>query len=156
MHKISTSTPYVAASNIKRAGNGLFAERSYKYNEIVCTYSGKIMDSPPLSPSDYIVQVSKTLYIDGKHKGGLGRYINEHPDGLNNVRFSWSNNTLFIRVVSKNYAMTNLAHPVKQTVAISKGSEFYIGYGESYWKDKESLEKQLLQIKKASYRKKKF
>jgi hypothetical protein len=135
MRKISKSSPYVAVSNIKKAGNGLFAHRNFNYNEIVCTYTGTTYDSPPQNNSDYIVEFNN-MFIDGKLNGGLGRYINEHPQGLNNVRFSLANGSLVVRVVSKNYAMTHLGHDKSQKYGVTNGSEFYIGYGNSYWKDK--------------------
>ena len=47
MRKKSTTGTYVATSNIKGAGNGLFARHDYKYGETVCVYLGKITDTQP-------------------------------------------------------------------------------------------------------------
>lgn len=132
----SEEAPYVAPSTIKGAGNGLFANRDYKYGEFVCKYGGQVYDQRPTTPSNYIIQIKigrDLKYIDARYNGGPGRYINEHPTGKNNTKFCVIDGAVCVKTVTKNWAVTNLGRGNKSKIAVKSGAELFISYGDEYW-----------------------
>ena len=70
----------VQTSSIPHAGRGLFLVEPVKKGERIAIYSGKPMDKSmvQVSKSEYIVQVSSNVFLDGGDvsEKGKGKYIN--------------------------------------------------------------------------------
>jgi hypothetical protein len=79
---LKPNEPSVKTSTIKNAGNGLFADRDYGYNELVCYYKGTVYTKRPGHRSNYILYKGG-FWIDGKTSFGKtkGRYINGTTKG---------------------------------------------------------------------------
>ena len=102
-NRLDNTKPSVRRSDIPGAGNGLFAERDYKWNEFVCWYKGVLSvcvysllsgvvlnDVNQCQNRSYVYGSSKQFAVDGRfHFGdGVGRYINVRMKGKNaNVRW---------------------------------------------------------------------
>jgi hypothetical protein len=126
-------------STIPSAGNGLFAHRDIMWNEEITEYSGRIYATTEKLPRDqrYILQ-KNGMYIDGRVQFGKakGRYINAPPPGKKaNARFGHRRgkdadlgHTVVIRAISRPRGVAK-----SRTVAIKKGEEILISYGNGYW-----------------------
>lgn len=128
-----SNTPVVTKSTIPNAGNGLFADRDYKWNEIITYYDGKeyALDDPNL-PEDksYFKQCGRYL-IDGRVNFGnaLGRYINSPAKG-SRVNVRWGSTNLGTRIAIR---ALNKPKGCKDPIAIKAGQELFITYGPGYW-----------------------
>jgi len=58
-----------------------------------------------------------------------------------------------VKVVTKDYAMTNLGHPRQRKFGVKKDDEFYLSYGQLYWEDKALDDAKVQRTKKLNWRK---
>lgn len=121
----STRGPSVQKSNLKKAGNGLFADKDYGKGAVVTKYGGAL-----LSDSQVKRSASKYVMTDdhGKHHDSRlvsnpdkekGRWIND-PKG--------SSHEPNVEAIT-----TNSGILIKTKRAIKSGEEFYLDYGDRYW-----------------------
>jgi hypothetical protein len=138
---LKPDTPSIKPSTIKGAGNGLFADRDYKWGETVTMYTGKVYSEyskVPNNNSDYVLQRGG-FWIDGAKgfKTGLGRYIN---DGTRNgkkpnVYFSYQSigHEVPIKVLTRSMAKKK-GLSTDGDYGLLKGQELFITYGAGYWR----------------------
>jgi hypothetical protein len=129
----------VKKSNIAHpdAGNGLFADRDFRKNELVTFYDGRQMDaseSKQLADKSYLRTLhSQHSAIDGlrdassaQGRGG-GSFANDGRNEFNaNVKF-----------VSKDDSLTAVRTIYLQALRpIPKGEEIFVSYGKGYWNNR--------------------
>lgn len=124
--------PIVSRSTIPHAGNGLFADRDYKWNEIITYYDGKVYSpNEPLPSNKSYFKGCGRYIIDGRVNfgDGLGRYINCPKRGSKaNARWGFAG-------VGTRVAIRAMRKPkgCKNPIAIKAGEEIFICYGSGYW-----------------------
>lgn len=118
--------PRVKKSTIPGAGKGLFARRDYKKGEFVTEYGGYLVEKSKVeeSNSDYLFRDHWGYTWDSeKVKDQLrekGRWIN---DDFKDGNVFW---------VSREKGRPPKIYTRRK---IKKGEEFFINYGDEYWKD---------------------
>jgi hypothetical protein len=143
---IKQESNIVRRSDIKGAGNGLFAGKEIGIEDTAEWYGGVLVAAGAEPKSDYLmIGVGATQIIDGSSKFGddLGRYINHPPTPhLANVRIGgYNKGKTAIRMIA--------------TRKIVKGAEIYLNYG-SDWQAKHkkvSKEAKHIQVAKEKLRK---
>ncbi|KAE8977898.1 hypothetical protein PR003_g22079 [Phytophthora rubi] len=115
----------VRASNIPRAGQGLFATRFYAEGSIVCVYTGVVLSNHQawkLPDKSYLMKLGDGKYVDALHcPEVLARYINDCRGrrGGFNVRFDKRPQDERADVVALR--------------DVQPGDELYVDYGRLYW-----------------------
>ena len=105
-------------------GRGLFAERHFKPNQLVATYTGDLIPGggDDHNQSDYVLKLSRRVAIDAARTNAApGRLVND-PRGTGlrpNCRFSVNHHNKTARLIA--------IRPVR------KGDEFLVSYGSAYW-----------------------
>eukprot|EP01127_Copromyxa_protea_P015623 TRINITY_DN451_c0_g1_i14.p1 TRINITY_DN451_c0_g1~~TRINITY_DN451_c0_g1_i14.p1 ORF type:complete len:190 (-),score=14.16 TRINITY_DN451_c0_g1_i14:1795-2364(-) len=137
---LKADEPSVKRSDIPRAGNGLFADRDYKWGETITYYNGKIYtDRSKVPASCAYVLYRGGFFIDGRVKfgsRGKGRYINGTLKGQRPNVYFGSLDIGFevpIKVITRSEA-TKRGISKKRTIGLRKGEELVISYGTGYWK----------------------
>lgn len=131
----------VKRSNIRGAGNGLFADRDYTWGETVAFYKGVVhADKTTLSKNSSYVLQRCGFYIDGKSgfEDGLGRYINGTRGGQKpNVYMGYPKLgfDVPIRVLTKAMAKAK-GIPITSPFGLRRGEEMLVSYGSGYWRAK--------------------
>lgn len=115
----------VRKSLIEGAGQGLFARKHFRLDELICVYRGTKLSFKELlsrSKRDYVMFISLNCHIDAaSHPSVYARYVNDNFDeNLLNARF----------VKLKHYAVAL----VVASRDIMEGEEIYAAYGEGYWR----------------------
>lgn len=107
---------YVQKSSIPDAGNGAFAARRFKPDELLGYYDGKVIENMEhIKKSNYVMKVGKD-YIDGYAAYHGLQYVNDaRGNGRNNLTITRSGG---IKVMSS---------------AIPVGRELFMSYGDNYW-----------------------
>lgn len=149
--------PFVRRSTIRGAGNGLFADRDYKWGETIALYKGKIYaDRTEVPKSDYVLQRGG-FWIDGRvHFGntGLGRYINAvRAPQKPNVYFGRMTvgHTVPVKVFTRSEAKKRKlcsASRLRSDYAVLKGEEFLVSYGNGYWRRRNRLREKAIEFAK--------
>lgn len=136
--RLKANQPSVKRSTIPKAGNGLFADRDYKWGETVTYYSGKVYTDRRDVPASPYILFRAGFFIDGRvdFDGSLGRYINaakgrKHP----NVYFGYQKigTAVPIKVLTKAMARQKKMS-VNGEYGLRKGEELFIKYGSGYWR----------------------
>jgi len=124
--------PIVKPTTICR-GNGLFANRDYKSNELITNYDGNKLTQKELDnlKDKRYVYKKGSVIIDGKYNfsDSLGRYINAPPRG-SKTNVVWGFEQLGGKVAIR-------AKKTRNKLAVKRGNEFVISYGRGYWKNEE-------------------
>jgi hypothetical protein len=122
-HRKKISGTKIAPAQKQGAGMGLHAERDFKKNEVVADYSGELVDSS--GGGAYYLQLRKDGSNDcidaARTNAGDGRWVND-PRGTGrraNCYFALQPGTSKVRL--------------RTMRSISKGAEFLVSYGRSYW-----------------------
>lgn len=120
-------------SGLSGGGVGLFTLKDLKKNDTVANYTGKLMPKPDWikNKSDYAVQISKDYVINARNtQTALGRYANDcKPADRKANKCSGNNARITVSPVKK----TAYLKAIKN---IKAGSEIFVSYGKSFWKDK--------------------
>ena len=102
---------------------GLFAVRAFAVGELVCEYTGTVLDSAARSLEDksYLMRLGEGIFIDARtHYEVHARYINDCRDKrVHNVSFD--------KRPSEQRALVVASRP------IAAGDELYAAYGPLYW-----------------------
>ena len=113
----------VKTSRLPGAGLGLFAVRAFAVGELVCEYTGTVLDSAARSLEDksYLMRLGEGIFIDARtHYEVHARYINDSRDKrVHNVSFD--------KRPSEQRALVVASRP------IAAGDELYASYGPLYW-----------------------
>jgi hypothetical protein len=140
----------VKTSLIPNAGLGLYALKDFKKGDIIDYYRGKIITTSENQPNNrYILEVNSKYLVDGSDpQSSMIRYANccrtkDRP--------------------KRNNCQLNASKPFPKAIAtknIKKGSEIYLNYGPSYWKEidaeKRESEAAINAVKKISWMRKSF
>jgi hypothetical protein len=108
-------------STIPKAGNGLFADRAFKINQVIIPYKGERLTKAqkearyPKNNAKYLLQLSDNVFIDAAsiHHSNLARYANHKPFSQANAKIT-------------NRGNITAKKPIK------KGSEIFITYGNQF------------------------
>ena len=113
----------VKTSRLPGAGLGLFAVRSFAVGDLVCEYTGTVLDSAARSLEDksYLMRLGEGVFVDARtHYDVHARYINDCRDKrVHNVSFD--------KRPSEQRALVVASRP------IAAGDELYASYGPLYW-----------------------
>jgi hypothetical protein len=113
----------VKTSRLPGAGLGLFAVRAFAVGELVCEYTGTVLDSAARSLEDksYLMKLGQGVFVDARtHYEVHARYINDCRDKrVHNVSFD--------KRPAERRALVVAARP------IAAGDELYASYGPLYW-----------------------
>ena len=113
----------VKTSRLPGAGLGLFAVRAFAVGELVCEYTGTVLDSAARSLEDksYLMKLGQGVFVDARtHYEVHARYINDCRDKrVHNVSFD--------KRPSEQRALVVASRP------IAAGDELYASYGQLYW-----------------------
>ena len=137
--RLHGNKPIVKRSTIRAAGNGLFADRDYKWGEVITMYTGKVYSSRgDVPPKSNYVLFRGGFWIDGRTSfgTGLGRYINGTRGGRKpNVYFGYTKLGLEvpIKVLTKSMAKKK-GISTQGEFGLLKNQEIFISYGCGYWK----------------------
>lgn len=130
-------------SKIPKAGKGLFAVKDLKKGDIICYYSGKLIDSTDCKYHDptYIVEFEL-----GKGYKLIGDYLDKDP-GLfaNSVHPDYELPMQNARFVTKEKKITSANRgrfPIKAIRDISASEEIIVNYGVNYWVTLEKWKKE--------------
>ena len=125
----------VGKSRIPNAGNGLFAKRSFKKGELVCTYGGHLVDFTDaryIHPM-YIVNFEngRGFKLVGDNEGGdCGHFANAvhpaAPEIVQNAKFCISDEKKYL-------ANQRGRFNIYATRDILLGEEIIVNYGDGYW-----------------------
>lgn len=125
---------YVAKSKIQNGGKGLFAKVLIPKGEVICTYSGKLIDCTDAKYVDptYIVSFNpgKGFRLIGDNEtGDMGHFANsihpENKDVKQNGRFNLS--------LKKMLPNQRGQFPLIACENIKKNEEIIVNYGDGYW-----------------------
>ena len=113
----------VKTSRLPGAGLGLFAVRAFAVGDLVCEYTGTVLDSAARSLEDksYLMRLGEGVFVDARtHYEVHARYINDCRDKrVHNVSFD--------KRPSEQRALVVASRP------IAAGDELYASYGPLYW-----------------------
>ena len=113
----------VKTSRLPGAGLGLFAVRAFAVGDLVCEYTGTVLDSAARSLEDksYLMRLGEGVFVDARtHYEVHARYINDCRDKrVHNVSFD--------KRPSEQRALVVASRP------IAAGQELYASYGPLYW-----------------------
>ena len=123
------------------AGDGIFANQNLTKGEIVCDFSGEVVDCEDIKYMDptycFSWQLGKGYKLIGDGKDGdLGHYCNStHPTNP----FVYQNATFDKRALRKTKNVKNqfnkrIKLPIIATRNIAKDEEIIIKYNTGYWK----------------------
>lgn len=116
-------------------GKSVITKRKFKFNEIICTYGGKIMRKQDQANPDFALTIGKDLVVDGdpslvESQGHVGNYINDAEGpikcGVNNVIFC-------IGYIRLDDGTRKRCVWIKAKYAIEAGTELFVSYGRDYW-----------------------
>mmetsp|Transcript_20501 Transcript_20501/g.26570 ORF Transcript_20501/g.26570 Transcript_20501/m.26570 type:complete len:139 (-) Transcript_20501:1756-2172(-) len=115
----------VDQSLISDAGYGLFAQRSFEPDEVICEYRGRVLSLAQvlrLKDTTYVMGLSMNVHLDANDAFQVpGRYVNDNFDETKlNAKFIKYPKLWKAKVVA--------------TRTIQPGDEIYAPYGESYWR----------------------
>lgn len=116
-------------STIPHSGKGLFSTRDFKKGENITDYKGVVKDIEDYAanPSYYGIQINKTEILDGvSTQSSLGRWANSCK--LSDKKYCPGNNAKIVVNAKKKTAR------IKATKNIKTGSEIFVAYGTSFWK----------------------
>jgi hypothetical protein len=163
-------------STIENAGLGLFTNKSFKKNDIVCYYPPVIIydrinnniihdldnfDHNNLDEylsGDYIYEqsdISVIYYKDVTIKNNmyLGYLMNDNNYNPNKIYTKGKNNCTFATApfeLTTDCFKNNIPVIIKATRDIKKGDELFLSYGKSYWYNNDNnSESRHLKIKKS-------
>lgn len=127
------SRPAKLRSTIEGAGNGLFAVRPYKVDEVITHYGGQVQTKNFTKAGKYGPETHCRASVRGRevingavrgvgtlHRSGMGQYVNSDEDRMN-AEFKNPNavdDALQVRLVA--------------TKDIAAGEEIFVFYGEGY------------------------
>ncbi len=123
---IINSSYRVAPSNINYGGNGLFAEKHYRQGDTidVCT-TIKVINTDINSTSRLHDYVFESSFDEGYVLMPLGYCgVMNHSDTKQNASWKISSDDKYITM----YAIRD----------IQKGEEFFVNYGNEYWRDRDT------------------
>ena len=113
----------VKTSRLPGAGLGLFAVRAFAVGDLVCEYTGTVLDSAArnLEDKSYLMRLGEGVFVDARtHYEVHARYINDCRDKrVHNVSFD--------KRPSEQRALVVASRP------IAAGDELYASYGPLYW-----------------------
>ena len=113
----------IKASEIPRAGKGLYAARDFKKGDLVARYTGdQVSTGGDHDGSAYVLELSEVVSIDAARTNTAeGRMINDSRGSgkRNNTRFSC------------NQAAKTAV--LRATRNLKKGEELFVGYGRNFW-----------------------
>ncbi len=116
-------------------GKSVKTKRPFKYNEIICSYGGKVMEIGDQPDTQFAFKVKSNVVVDGdpKHlesKGHVGNFINDATGpikcGKNNVAFSIG----YIKTAEGRKVCVWM----KAKQFLPEGTELFVSYGRDYWK----------------------
>ena len=120
----------IRESLLENAGQGLYARKKIKENEIICSYEGTEiskdqLDNTPISTRDYVALaffksgIAELKFIDSRERDDCyGRYANDPLDDLLvNAKILWKDNRMVLVAM----------------VDIEEGDEIYVSYAKDYW-----------------------
>ena len=122
----------IMPSRIPRGGKGLFAFKSFRRNEVILEYSGKLIKNShligtPHATSRYLLQVSPGpdgYTIDAASpRTSLARYANDCR--ASNTRVCRGNNARFAVTGKRGFLVADKA--------VEVGDEITVAYGAPYW-----------------------
>lgn len=130
--------PKIAKSTIRDVGFGLFAERTYKKNEIITIYGGKLHYNVVDGEYVFRLQENPPIYVDGEsdfHPTEKGRWINHGYDESNITENE--NMAPTYKIANTEFHISNKnGFPICYIRAlrkINKGEELFVDYGPLYW-----------------------
>jgi SET domain-containing protein len=122
---------YVDNSNIPGAGLGLFSKKNFEKGEIICEFSGDLIDEFEVNNrnkdgrGDYFVNMGDNLTLDSHDYDCMAKYAN---DAEGPKRIPGLKNNSEIILYSDDYSACIVA-----TKSIKAGEEILVKYGSSYW-----------------------
>lgn len=116
-------------------GHSVRTKRNFKYNEIICSYGGRLTLKKDQPDTDFALVVSRLHVIDGnpehaESQGHVGNFINDANGpikcGQNNVVFS-------VGSIKTDQGRKKCVW-IKAKQPLSCGTELFVSYGADYWK----------------------
>jgi len=126
----------VKKSTIPDAGNGLFLLESTRKNERITFYSGKhlVASQARNSDSQYIVQISKNIFLDAKGPGHCaGKFINCGRKAKRNINARLSGSSTFTVCKKTHMKWISVFATCHINASVSHPVEIFIDYGPDYW-----------------------
>ncbi len=118
---------YIDKSTLTDAGKGLFTNKLIKKGEIICYFTGELINEAEAERRDvgvrgrYFVQLPSGKILDTYHSDSFARYVND-------ARNKRKNNSKIFSSASGTRAY------ISATKNIQPGSEIFVDYGAQYWK----------------------
>jgi uncharacterized protein len=119
---------YIDKSTLPGAGKGLFTKKTIKKDEIICYFSGELIDEEEAEIRDvgirghYFVQLASGKILDTYHASSFGKWVNDAKDKRKN------NGKIYTTLSGKRAY-------ISATKTIQPGSEIFVDYGKQYWAD---------------------
>mgnify|MGYP000210997584 CR=1 FL=1 len=126
-------------------GRSVRTKRNFKYNEILCSYGGKLISKEEQPDTDFALTISRSHVIDGSPQnkeshGHVGNFINDANGpikcGQNNAVFSVG--SIQTDEGRKKCIWIKSRHPIQSN------TELFISYGAQYWIVRGENEKNIL------------
>lgn len=133
LERIETKTLYVDKSTIPNSGNGLFAKKDFKKGEVICKFSGDLIDNDEVEKRDvggershYFIALDDNLTLDVYGSSCLARYAND-AEGFGKIQGKGNNSTIYANKRGSPGAY------IAATRNIKSGEEIFVDYGKDYW-----------------------
>ena len=126
----------VKESTIPDAGNGLFLLESTSRNERITFYSGKhlVASQARNSDSQYIVQISKNIFLDAKGPGHCaGKFINCGRKAKRKINARLSGSSTFTVCKKTHMKWISVFAICRINASVSHPVEIFVDYGPDYW-----------------------
>ena len=125
-------------SDIPGAGLGLFLIESVKKGERIAVYSGQELDSDQvsMSNSEYIVQISKNVFLDSKgtEELGNGKFINCGRKSRRKINSRFASGTTYNYNKQFKMKWISIFAECDIKASVSQPVEILVDYGTEYWK----------------------
>jgi len=119
---------YIDKSTLPGAGSGLFTKKIIKKDELICYFSGELIDEEEATRLDtgerghYFVQLPSGKILDTYKSDSFAKWVNDAKDKR-------INNAKIYAAVSGTRAY------ISATKTIRPGAEIFAAYGSQYWKN---------------------
>lgn len=129
VHRSLKDGTQIKKSAVPGAGDGLFAKRDFKKNEIIARYTGDLINTgngehrmDGFGGSHYVLELSQQIAIDAARTNTAdGRMINDARG---------TGKRMNVRFVPNQRAKTVT---IRTTRAVKAGEEFLLSYGRGFW-----------------------
>jgi len=116
---------YIAQSTLPNAGKGLFTKKVIKKGELICYFSGELIDEREAERRDngirghYFVQLASGKILDTYNSKSFAKWINDARDKK-------KNNSKIYSTMGGNRAYISATKTIKP-------GEIFVDYGRQYW-----------------------